>query len=249
MNWHSREPEPRQDLRGSRQGQFEPEPRRRWMEGGGEGGRQMQREERYGYGPGRQSGGGEWYGPREEYQGYGQEHQVYGQRRYAYPERGREDFGRSEYSGWSGESYRDAPSFGGGMGPHEQSWNARQGMGGFEQGRGTMAGRHYGKGPRGYKRSDDRLREEISDRLMQHPQIDASEIEVVVKDGDVLLKGTVEDRYVKRMIEDIAEGVLGVKDVTNQVRVRGRESSESEDESSTENRQEGTAKRQSQQHR
>jgi osmotically-inducible protein OsmY len=77
-----------------------------------------------------------------------------------------------------------------------------------------------GKGPKGYQRSDERIREEIADNLMRHPQIDASEIEIEVREGMVTLKGTVDDRQVKYMLEDEVEGVLGVKDVTNQVRVQ-----------------------------
>lgn len=91
----------------------------------------------------------------------------------------------------------------------------------YSGGMGTYAerGRHSGKGPKGYRRSDDRVREDVCERLTEHPEIDASEIEVTVKDGDVTLMGTVDDRNAKRMAEDVAESVSGVKDVHNQVRV------------------------------
>ena len=46
-----------------------------------------------------------------------------------------------------------------------------------------------------------------------------------VKDGEVTLTGTVDERHAKRIAEDVAESVSGVKDVHNQVRVR--QSSES----------------------
>jgi osmotically-inducible protein OsmY len=88
--------------------------------------------------------------------------------------------------------------------------------------RGTVGGwkgGFAGRGPKGYRRSDERLREEVSDRLMADDQIDASEIEVTVKDGEVTLTGTVEDRSAKRRAEDIAEQVMGIRDVMNQIRV------------------------------
>jgi len=81
-------------------------------------------------------------------------------------------------------------------------------------------GRFFGRGPKGYRRSSERIREEISDRLMTHPDIDASDIEIRVGDGIVTLTGTVEDRHEKRLAEYIAEDALGVDDVDNQLKVR-----------------------------
>lgn len=81
-------------------------------------------------------------------------------------------------------------------------------------------GRFFGRGPKGYRRSDERIREEISDTLMRHPDIDASDIEVEVSKGVVSLTGTVEDRHEKRLAELIAEDPLGVDDVDNRLKVR-----------------------------
>jgi len=81
-------------------------------------------------------------------------------------------------------------------------------------------GRFFGRGPKGYRRSSERIQEEISDRLMTHPDIDASDIEVRVGDGIVTLTGMVEDRHEKRLAEYIAEDALGVDDVDNQLKVR-----------------------------
>jgi hypothetical protein len=81
-------------------------------------------------------------------------------------------------------------------------------------------GRFFGRGPKGYRRSDERIREEISDRLMTHPDIDASDFEVHVENGVVILAGTVEDRHEKRLAELIAEDALGVNDVENRLKVR-----------------------------
>ena len=76
-----------------------------------------------------------------------------------------------------------------------------------------------GRGPKGYTRSDDRIREEICDRMTEDPALDASEIEVEVTEGEVTLSGSVTSREQKRHAEDIAERIGGVKDVTNQLRV------------------------------
>lgn len=83
----------------------------------------------------------------------------------------------------------------------------------------SSVGGHAGRGPKGYQRSDQRLQEEVSDRLMADDWVDASDIEIEVKNGEVLLTGSVADRQAKRRAEDIAEQVMGVRDVMNQIRV------------------------------
>ena len=80
-------------------------------------------------------------------------------------------------------------------------------------------GQYRGRGPRGYRRSDDRIREDINDRLTDDPYIDAYEVEVGVSNGEVTLTGTVESRIAKRRAEDIAESVSGVANVQNNLRV------------------------------
>ncbi len=79
---------------------------------------------------------------------------------------------------------------------------------------------HRGRGPRGYTRSDDRIREDISDRLTDNPILDASDVEITVASGEVTLIGSVDSRYSKRLAEDIAEDVSGVRHVQNNLRVR-----------------------------
>jgi osmotically-inducible protein OsmY len=83
-----------------------------------------------------------------------------------------------------------------------------------------IPGPQTGRGPRGYQRSDERIREDVNDRLLQHGQIDASDIDVKVQIGEVTLTGTVNNRQEKRMAEDTAESVWGVKEVHNQLRVK-----------------------------
>lgn len=81
-------------------------------------------------------------------------------------------------------------------------------------------GRFFGRGPKGYRRSDERIKEEISDRLMAHPDVDASEIELSVLNGVVTFTGVVADRHQKRVAENIADDVLGVEDVDNRLEIR-----------------------------
>lgn len=80
-------------------------------------------------------------------------------------------------------------------------------------------GKHRGKGPRGYKRSDDRIHEDVSDRLSDDVYVDASDVEVKVEGAEVILSGTVHSREEKRRAEDLAESVSGVTNVQNLLRV------------------------------
>ncbi|MFV0623362.1 BON domain-containing protein [Sphingomonas sp. ac-8] len=79
---------------------------------------------------------------------------------------------------------------------------------------------HRGKGPKGYTRSDDRIREDVCDRLRDDPRTDASDIEVSVSGGEVTLFGTVTDRGSKRSAEDCVDRVSGVQHVQNNLRVK-----------------------------
>ncbi len=82
------------------------------------------------------------------------------------------------------------------------------------------AGSHAGKGPKGYNRSDDRIKEDICEMLTHHSEIDATEITVDVKKGIVTLSGTVESRQIKRITEEFVERSSGVKDIQNDLQVK-----------------------------
>jgi osmotically-inducible protein OsmY len=79
-----------------------------------------------------------------------------------------------------------------------------------------------GTGPKGYVRSDDRIREDVCDCLTDDPHLDAGSIEVRVEHGDVTLSGTVDSREARCHAEDLADRVRGVKDVHCSLRVRQR---------------------------
>ena len=167
-----------------------------------------------GYGPGR----------------YGQGFQGgYGQSSYGQPRsgqtggwQGRE--GQGMYGGYGQGGYGQ-----GGYGEGRVAWpeerenqfreSNKPGRGSFgeqEKQRGQFAGR----GPKGYKRSDDRIREDVNEALTRNPDIDASDIEVKVESGEVTLTGTVDSRQNKRLAEDLAEDCSGVHEVHNQLRIK-----------------------------
>jgi hypothetical protein len=113
----------------------------------------------------------------------------------------------------------------------DEGWgSAGYGMGG-QQGRQS----YRGKGPRNYARSDERITEDLNERLMQDDDIDATHINVSVSNGEVTLEGTVEQRWMKHRIEDLAERCAGVKDVENRIRVKRTDDSESDRSASTSN--------------
>jgi osmotically-inducible protein OsmY len=102
--------------------------------------------------------------------------------------------------GWSGDRAR------------AREWSSTEGW--------RVPGPHAGRGPRGYQRSDERIRDEIHERLTAHGLIDATDVECRVVNGEVTLTGFVDSRAAKRAAEDIAEDLYGVREVHNQLRVR-----------------------------
>jgi len=131
--------------------------------------------------------------------------------------------------GWEGSSWEagrgqrgDLYARGGG---YEGYGTADAGSSG---GSSSMArGPHWGKGPKGYKRSDERIKEDVCERLAQQGHVDASDVEVRVQNGEITLSGTVSDRNDKRRIEELVENLSGVDDIKNEIRVRRETSSTS----------------------
>ena len=81
-------------------------------------------------------------------------------------------------------------------------------------------GRFTGRGPKGYQRSDERIREDVSEELSMAGDLDAGDIEVRVSNCVVTLDGEVASREEKRLAEDISEAAPGVRDVHNNLRVK-----------------------------
>jgi hypothetical protein len=118
-------------------------------------------------------------------------------------------------------------SIGGGVTMHRRDFEHGFGGGANQYDRirgtwGTKRGEHYGKGPRNWRRSDEQLREEVCKVLTQDPHVDATDIDVTVEDGLVLLAGWVDSRQEKREAEDCLEHVLGIRDVRNELHLRNR---------------------------
>jgi len=78
---------------------------------------------------------------------------------------------------------------------------------------------HKGKGPKGYKRPDESIHDEVCERLTRNPLVDATLMYVEVEGGEVTLTGEVLDRRMKHMAEDIVDEVSGVRDIHNKLRV------------------------------
>ena len=81
------------------------------------------------------------------------------------------------------------------------------------------SGQHRGKGPKNYTRSQERIKEDVSDKLSDDSFLDASDIDVEVNGNEVTLNGHVDSRYSKHRAEDLAEDVTGVTHVQNNLRV------------------------------
>lgn len=141
------------------------------------------------------------YGPRSEEPSY-----RYGGRGEDYGYRGRDD--RGEDRGFFERAGDEVRSWFG-----DDEAQRRREM--DEQ----RSGQYAGRGPKGYRRSDERIREDVNDRLTDDPYLDATNIEVTVSEGYVTLSGMVESRDDKRRAESLAESVTGVSDVSNQLRV------------------------------
>ena len=87
----------------------------------------------------------------------------------------------------------------------------------------TQAGRSFrGAGPKGWRRSDERLQDDICERLTDDPWIDASDVSVQVSSGVVTLEGSVDDRRLKHRIEDMVEQCGGVTEIRNFLSVPSR---------------------------
>ncbi|GAA4336912.1 BON domain-containing protein [Flaviaesturariibacter amylovorans] len=120
--------------------------------------------------------------------------------------------GSNQQGGWQQSSDRGH----GATMPYGQSGSHQQSS---PQG---FLGGHRGRGPKDYCRSEDRIREDICDRLTDDDHVDASHIQVQVTGNEVILMGTVESREEKRRAEDVVESISGVRHVENRLRVNPR---------------------------
>jgi hypothetical protein len=127
---------------------------------------------------------------------------------------------RPEGGGYRGDRHRGGQGRGFGPGSFGPSGSQGTSLGGRWQSGAREFEDYTGRGPKDYRRSDERIREEVSDRLTDDYSVDASDITVQVKDGEVTLSGSVTTREQKRRAEDLAESISGVREVTNSLRVQ-----------------------------
>lgn len=128
------------------------------------------------------------------------------------------DYGRADYGRTGAAGYRGETGYGMGYGAYGERYSRPYGR---SEGTWDISRRSdfTGRGPKGYHRSDARITEDVCDRLADAPDLDASNIEVKVNNGEVMLTGTVSHRDDKRRAEDLIENLSGVGEVHNQLRV------------------------------
>ncbi len=136
------------------------------------------------------------------------------------PRFGRASMPRQDYD----EGSRSRNGSGSGYGSQERNRNfgdssGRTGGSSFVSGQQRDPHRFRGVGPKGYERTDGRLKEQVCDALADDNDLDASGIEVKVASGEVTLDGQVDSRQAKRHAEDCVEAVSGVKHCQNNLRV------------------------------
>lgn len=136
---------------------------------------------------------------------------------YDYDERGYGDGGRYGRDRDFEDRARDAGDFFRRTGEKVRSWfnDATR----DDDERGYYEAGHRGRGPKGYKRSDERISEDAHQRLTDDPWLDASAINVSVSGSEVTLSGTVTSREAKHRAERIVEDISGVNHVQNNLRV------------------------------
>lgn len=71
----------------------------------------------------------------------------------------------------------------------------------------------------GEERPDERIREDVCDRLTQLGPTDCTEIDVDVLDGVVTLRGAIHSDEARNKATTVVESVVGVRSVTNELRI------------------------------
>jgi len=157
------------------------------------------------------------------------------------PARTTEHYGGGQ-SGYGSGRFGDDPSMGAGF-RNQASWNptdedhqamhtddrftGRGGEGYWEaltEHRGPEPGGvhhledgNFGQPEEGFAHSDDRLEEMVYEALADD-HIDARHIEVIVKNGEAILTGIVDERWQKLRVEKVVEVLPGIRSVQSQLR-------------------------------
>lgn len=127
-------------------------------------------------------------------------------------EQGKPRYENDDFSPYAGPDFREKDQPGvSGKSREGETWINRNE---YDEQRNFM-----GKGPKGYKRSDDRIYEEVCEVLRDDPTVDASDIGVRVENGIVTLEGRARGRMEKRIAESLTVEVPGVLDVRNDIKI------------------------------
>lgn len=148
------------------------------------------------------------------YSQFGQQH-PYG----AQPQGFRGGYPESSF-GYAGQQGPD--QYSSGRYDPQMSGNASYGSFGNTTPYGQRSGDFAGRGPKNYSRSNERVREDICERLTADPYIDAHDLDVRCENGTVVIEGQVEERWMKHRIEDLVDSTAGVKQIDNRVTVSGQ---------------------------
>jgi Predicted periplasmic or secreted lipoprotein len=139
----------------------------------------------------------------EDYNRYGGDTRNYGNANQGGFDRDWWDRTRDEVAAWFGDD--DA---------ERRRKMDKHAMGGFK-----------GKGPKNYRRSEQRILEDVCDRLTYDDMLDATDMEVQVMGSEVVLTGFVQTRDQKRRAEYLVETVNGVENVENRLKIGQAETS------------------------
>lgn len=199
---------------------------------------QPYRQRGYGYqeelrGQGQGYGTSSGYSSRDNLHGHRYGSSASGYEGAGYPQQGQRDFGSSslrgqdtgyglgsrEYADRSSQSAYSQGSLGQGLeyGRTASLSGTQPYLGQRMSGVGQAS--YRGRGPKNYTRSDDRIIDDVNERLTNDDDLDASDIEVKCESGVLTLEGTVEQRWMKHRAEDLAEACAGVRQIDNRIQV------------------------------
>jgi hypothetical protein len=75
------------------------------------------------------------------------------------------------------------------------------------------------RGPKNYRRSDERILEDVYLTLLRDPHIDSSDVSIEVHRGVATLVGTVPTRHMKHEMEEANHTIPGITDIHNRVKL------------------------------
>lgn len=149
-------------------------------------------------------------------------------------DRGRDDW----YRRWIDDIAKDVADNMEGEQEREERMNAlRRRLTQLQRGLKELRGGQRGRGPRRQAEpaasapaasptEDARIEADVKAQMTEDWYLDASNVAVAVANAEVILTGTVDSRIAKRLAEDCADSVAGVRDVINKLRIQPADTGE-----------------------